>query len=248
MSYFSRKILLWGGSVSFIFIVTLWSIGHFFKESGVLVIAKEKALALTGNLSEFTKDQTTNTPKKLPEAKDSEAVAKNLLIDLVALKQSGASTEDTRKDLANKLYLEAELDKPFLFTAYTRADLKIVPNGELVEQNYKKELTSLFKKNHYKGLGDEVEIWILSKAGGVSEQEAGKRILEKSYTSYQNITEALRSLSVPENTLVTHLSVLNIFKALADTTRAMNITDDVVTSLPAIQFFYESILGQKTGI
>lgn len=235
------------GSVSFVFIVALWSIGHFFSESGVLVIAKEKALALTGNLSEFTKNQTTGEPKKLPEAKDSEAVAKNLLIDLVALKQSGASTEETRQDLANKLYLEAELDKPFLFTPYTSGDVKTVPNSSTAEQTYKKELTAIFKKNYYKGLGDEVEIWILSKAGNISQQEEGKRILEKGYTSYQNITEALRVMSVPENLLSVHLSTLNIFKAFTDTTRAMNLTDDVVTSLPAIQFFYESILGKKTS-
>lgn len=242
MSYFGRKILLWTGGISFVFAATLWSVGHFFRESGVLVIAKEKALALSGNLSEFTNNQTTSAPKKLPEAKDSEAVAKKLLIDLVALKQSGASTEDTRQDLANKLYLEADLDKPFLFTPYTEADLKIVPNNEPVQKKYKEELTALFKKNHYPGLGDEVEIWILSKAGNVSQKEEGKRALEKSYQSYQNITESLRSISVPEKFLSTHLLALNTFKAFADTTRAMNITDDVVASLPAIQFFYQTLV------
>jgi hypothetical protein len=246
LSYSGRKILLWASGLPFLLILVLWSFGHF-GEKGILVIAKEKALALTGTLSEFTTPTAKNLPAKLPEAKDSEAVAKNLLVDLVALKESGASTPTTRKDLANKLFLEAGLDKPFLFTPYQVADLRIIADSDVAKENYKKGLLDVFQKNRYPGLGNEVETWILSKGAGSSAGEEGKRALEKGYTSYQSITEGLRAMPVPESMQTSHLSILNTFKALADATRAMNLTDDLVTSLPAIQFFYQSVLAKQVS-
>lgn len=243
MNYSTKKNLLWLGGIPLFFVILLFSLGYF-SEKGVLIIAKEKVLATASNLPLF-ENQKNIESKALPEAKDIEGMSKNLLVGLVALEKSGASSPESRDNLVNKLYKEADLDKPFLFTPYSLADLDIVSNGQKAEEIYQKENSAIFKKNYYQGLGDEVEVWIKSQGLGGLEKEKGNTALEKGNKSYQKITDSLKAMAVPEKIAEVHLKILNTFKALTETTSAMAKNDDILSSLPAIQFFYEKLLENK---
>jgi hypothetical protein len=230
------KILLWTTGLLLFGLFGLWALGSF-SGAGTLIIAKERVLATTGLLPSFETQKSTGG-MALPEAKESGDIAKNLLIELVALEKSGNSTPESRSALVNKLYTQAGLNESFSFTPYTLNDLNIVADGKQAKNNYKKGVSGILKNNYYAGLGDEVEVWIKSRELDQREKEKGNLALEKANKSYQKITDTLRVIPVPKELAGAHLKILNIFKSLADTTLIMLKNDDLVSSLTAVQFFY----------
>lgn len=236
------KILLWTSGLLSFGLFGLWALGSL-SGAGVLIIAKERVLASTGLLPSFETQKSVGSTV-LPEAKDSAGIAKNLLIELIALKQGGNSTPESRSALVNKLLRESGLDKSFSFTPYTLNELNIVASSTQTLNNYKNDFLVVMKNNYYAGLGDEVEIWVKGRGSDLAEKEKGDLALQKGNASYQKITEGLKNMPVPKELAQFHLNTLNIFKALFESTLAMSKNDDIVPSLPAVQFFYESLTGK----
>jgi hypothetical protein len=234
------KILSWVFGLLSFGLFSLWAIGRL-STTGIVVARNQNQLANT-SITPFTEISPTNTrPETITSSSD---LAKNLLVDIVSLKREGLTgTENNAKLVDNLSEKVLKGTESLSFTAISVGEIKTVEANEETIRTYKAAVKKSIGEAYFKGLGDEIELWLKTQNGDASEKQKAEALkkLSLAYEAYRKLADDFRTMPVPKTVVTPHLKLANAFLGMATAMSSLEKTNDVVVGLPAIKLYFESL-------
>ena len=169
----------------------------------------------------------TSTAQSAPLT-TTDILSREFFANYAALRQSGNLSESSGQELVAKLLDDAENKVVIVTTVYTQADILTstdASNDALIA--YRERLNTIIGKHSYKALGSELET---VQAAMNAQDEKLLAPLAKAHKAYAAITKELLAVSTPKSLVDLHLSFVNSFNALAESSKKMSesIADPII--------------------